>query len=481
MEGQLTTRPSATRRELPLPFGVLGDERLAQMVGRGSERAFAALYERHHQALYRYCRSILRSDADAQDALQSALARALVALRRGRRDAPLLPWLFRIAHNESISLTRRRRAEAQLGEHNEPRARSAAEQAEERATIAQLLADLQSLPERGRAALVMRELSGLSHEEIAIALETTPGAAKQAIFEARGALLEREEGRALACEEVRRRISDGDGRVLRGRRLRAHLSACPGCAAFAAAIPARRAELGALAPPLAPVAAAGLLAHFAHAGSSHGSLTLGGIAAGGAGKTAGGTLAVKALLGVTILSAATLGVSRVVTRATPRGSRSQTQPAGGLAHGPAAGRALRSDLRALPAAGASASRRGRARAGRRGEAARVSGLSSVAQAGDPLSAQGEQHRHEVGARGLRAHAHPEPGNHSAKARSRAGGSRGSVHASPAQPSRRGNPPSRSTTRAPAHVPGQGERSLSSAPQSAAGAPATPRRSAPLRE
>ena len=60
----------------------------------------------------------------------------------------------------------------------------------------------------------MRELSGLSHEEIAIALGTSVGAAKQAIFDARRALYELEEGRAIRCEDIRRQISDGDGRVL---------------------------------------------------------------------------------------------------------------------------------------------------------------------------------------------------------------------------------------------------------------------------
>jgi hypothetical protein len=61
----------------------------------------------------------------------------------------------------------------------------------------------------------------MSHQEIAVALGTSEAAAKQAIFEARGSLLEFAEGRAMACEEVVRAISDGDRRMLRGRRPRA--------------------------------------------------------------------------------------------------------------------------------------------------------------------------------------------------------------------------------------------------------------------
>src|SRR3954451_9132867 len=75
---------------------------------REDAAVFAAVYESHHQALYRYCRSILRHDQDAQDALQSTMTRAFAALQDEPRDFELRPWLFRIAHNEAISLLRRR-------------------------------------------------------------------------------------------------------------------------------------------------------------------------------------------------------------------------------------------------------------------------------------------------------------------------------------------------------------------------------------
>jgi DNA-directed RNA polymerase specialized sigma24 family protein len=50
----------------------------------------------------------------------------------------------------------------------------------------------------------MRELSGLSHDEIAVALDTSAGAAKRAIFDARRGLAEFAEGRAMCCEEIQR-------------------------------------------------------------------------------------------------------------------------------------------------------------------------------------------------------------------------------------------------------------------------------------
>src|ERR1019366_3368486 len=303
----------------PPPIGLpafalarLGDERLARLVAGGNDRAFTVLYERYHQPLYRYCRSIVRDETDAQDALQSTFAGALVALRRGQRSAPVRPWLFRVAHNETISVLRRRGAGGELSEASGGSVASAEDQAGDRRRFALLVADLRELPERPRAALLMRELSGLSHEEIAIALDTSLGAAKQAIFEGRRGLAEFAEGRSMACDEIRRSVSDGDGRVLRGRRVRAHLRDCPSCAAFAAAIPGRRGELQALVPVLPAAASAAMLTRLIGSGSGHGAGGgAGAVAAGAAGKTAGATIAAKTLVGAAILATAAAGVTGV--------------------------------------------------------------------------------------------------------------------------------------------------------------------------
>jgi len=292
------------------PFGLLGDERLARLAAAGHERAFAVVYERHCQALYRYCRSIVRNDADAQDALQSTFTAAFAALRRGGPEAPIRPWLFRIAHNEAVSTLRRRRPTVELSDATESWTITVDDQVAERSRLDLLLRDLRELHDRQRSALVMRELSGLSHEEIALALETSVGAAKQAIYEARQSLFEFAEGRAMPCDEIRRTISDADGRMLRSRRVRAHLRECSACAAFAAVIPERRNELQALVPTLPAAAAAGLLGHVAGTGSAHGTgSALVGLAVGGAGKTAGAALAANALAGVAVVASATVGVT----------------------------------------------------------------------------------------------------------------------------------------------------------------------------
>ncbi len=243
---------------VPATFRLRREGVLRSRAARGDATAFAAVYERHHQALYRYCRSILRHEEDAQDALQNTFTRAFAALQDEQRDFELRPWLFRIAHNEAISILRRRRETSELGDLPGDE-RETEDRVSEREELRVLRHDLADLPDRQRSALVLRELNGLSHAEIGTVLDLTPAAVKQSIFEARNALFSCREGREMACHDVRRMLSDGDGRVLRGRGLRAHLRSCTDCRRFKADLERRPAALRMLAPPLPAAGAATLL------------------------------------------------------------------------------------------------------------------------------------------------------------------------------------------------------------------------------
>jgi len=197
-----------------LPLRMLSDERLAALAAQGGDRAFTVLYERHLAALERYCRGILRDDGHVEDVVQATMERAFFALDTRDGSAALRPWLFRIAHNEAVNVLRRRRPTADLrlaeGVAGPPLERCL----DVRERLGELLDDLQDLPERQRSALMMRELGGLSHEEIAAALAMSVGAAKQAVYEARVALFDFAAGREMTCDRVRRAVSDGDGRRL---------------------------------------------------------------------------------------------------------------------------------------------------------------------------------------------------------------------------------------------------------------------------
>ncbi len=236
--------------------------RLGKRAAGGDQRAFEAIFKRYHQELYRYCLAIVRDREDAEDALQATMAAALHSLPGDQREIPLRPWLYRVAHNESISLLRARKATADAEDADpvEAMTGSVASEVEGRDRLRQLVADMQTLPERQRSALVMRELSGLSYAEIAEMLASSEGAARQTVYEARTALFAFEEGRSMECDPVREAISSRDGRRLRGRKVRAHLRVCEGCKDFEAVLAQRQTDLQALCPPLPALAASGMLA-----------------------------------------------------------------------------------------------------------------------------------------------------------------------------------------------------------------------------
>ena len=279
--------------------------RLSRRAKRGDEGAFEEIFRSHHQELYRYCLAILRDRDDAEDALQATMAAALRSLPGEERHVEIRPWLFRVAHNEAISLLRKRRAsvpaDAELVD------RTAVSQEAELATrerLRSLVADLGELPERQRSAIVMRELTGLSYGEIGAALSCSEGGARQAVYEARTSLRDREEGRAMECEHVRKAISARDGRRLRGRKLRAHLDGCDGCRGFAASISQRRLDFEALCPPLPAAAAGAMLAGMV--GGSGGATAGGAAVAGGTAAAGTGLAASAAVKGASVAAAVAL-------------------------------------------------------------------------------------------------------------------------------------------------------------------------------
>ncbi len=327
------------------------EKALARRAAAGDEAAFEAIFRRYHQEIYRYCRAILRRDEDAQDALQATMVAALRSLPGEGREIALKPWLYRVAHNEAITILRGRRPLMDPHESPESPVRGADHELDERHRLRRLVADLQALPDRQRSAIVMRELSGLSFAEIAAALETSEATARQTLYEARTSLADMEEGRALTCAEVRHAISDGDGRVLRGRRMRAHLRSCQGCTDFRAAITTRKAELHTLVPPLPALAASSVLASAlaAHAGGgAAGSATAAG--AGAAGVTAaasGGAAGTSGVVGGGIAaSGAVKAVSLVAVVAIGAGAADATN----VVHLPLLHGAASTSNRAEPAA-----------------------------------------------------------------------------------------------------------------------------------
>jgi RNA polymerase sigma factor (sigma-70 family) len=297
--------------EVAAPAGfsrLLSDDRLTQRAVGGDERAFAAIFRRYHQPLYRFCLAIVGNPEDAQDALQNTMIKVLRALPGEERKIDLKPWLYRIAHNESIDLLRRRRETRQLDVEHAAPGYGLAEDAMTRERLRRLVTDMRELPERQREVLVMRELAGLDFEEIGTALETSGAVARQTLYEARLSLRQMEEGREMSCDAVTKALSDGDGRVTRRRDVRAHLRSCAHCRAFRDEIKGRQQDLAALSP-LPAIAAAGMLQGLV---GGSGAATGGGLAAalgGGAAKTIATSAAAKGVATVAVVAAVGVGAA----------------------------------------------------------------------------------------------------------------------------------------------------------------------------
>jgi RNA polymerase sigma factor (sigma-70 family) len=241
---------------------------LAALVRSGSEPAFEVLFERHGPAILAFCRQILGSHEEAEDAVQQTFASAHRALADDDRSIDVKPWLYTIARNRCLSMVRARKPDSLPLEEDLAPGVGLVEQAEQRAELRELVRDVADLPEQQRSALVLFELGDLSHEEIASVIGCEAQQVKGIVFRARTGLSERREARTASCEEIREELSTLRGGALRRGRLRHHLRECSSCTAFRDDVRRQRAQLAVLLPA-APSAAlkAGVLGGTA-AGSS---------------------------------------------------------------------------------------------------------------------------------------------------------------------------------------------------------------------
>src|SRR5215469_10929669 len=133
------------------------DKRLVALVRAGEAVAFEVLYDRHALKLLSFCRHMLGSRQDGEDALQRTFASAYRALLLDEREIELRPWLFAIARNECLTILRQRRPTSELDD-TEPATEGLSSRVEGREDLRNLLADLGALPEHQRAALLLSEL-----------------------------------------------------------------------------------------------------------------------------------------------------------------------------------------------------------------------------------------------------------------------------------------------------------------------------------
>ena len=240
----------------PLMHRLAGDDVLAARAGGGDELAFATLVRRLQPRLLAYCATILGNVPDADDAVQNTFIKAHDGLRAGDHVLAVRPWLYRIAHNEAISLMRRRRPAGELAATVPDHAHGPAETVAVREEVRAVLHAIGELPDRSRDAFLLREVGGMRHAEVAEVLGTSPGTARQAVFEARVALQDDRAGRDASCHAIREEISARERRRA-SRTVRGHLRSCTSCRAWSDAEGQRRKVLGLSPHAGLPLAGAG--------------------------------------------------------------------------------------------------------------------------------------------------------------------------------------------------------------------------------
>jgi RNA polymerase sigma-70 factor (ECF subfamily) len=159
------------------------DARLVELARAGHVDAFAELVRRYERRVGAVLARLLSDRRDVEEALQDTFLKAWRSLDRFRSDSALFTWLYRIAVNEALQRLRRRQPDVQ--ELTEVAGSDGAVESPDLELRSFLVARVNALPLEVRAALVLRDIEGLSNQEVADALAISLAAAKSRIHRAR--------------------------------------------------------------------------------------------------------------------------------------------------------------------------------------------------------------------------------------------------------------------------------------------------------
>ena len=180
------------------------DQLLVDRAQHGDKKAFELLVVKYQRKLMRLISRLIRDQAEAEDVVQEAFIKAYRALPQFRGDSAFYTWLYRIGINtaKNYLVTQGRRAPTsteadveeaetfddgdQLRDINTPESMLATKQIAETVNLA-----MEVLPDELRMAITLREIEGLSYEDIAEAMHCPIGTVRSRIFRAREAIAEK--------------------------------------------------------------------------------------------------------------------------------------------------------------------------------------------------------------------------------------------------------------------------------------------------
>ena len=180
------------------------DRQLVERAQRGEKRAFELLVEKYQRRLARLLSRLVRDQAEVEDVTQEAFIKAYRALPSFRGDSAFYTWLYRIginaAKNYLVATSRRAPTSTDVGAEA-AEGQEGGELLRDISTPESLLlskeiagtvnAAIEALPEELRSAIQLRELEGMSYEEIARLMDCPIGTVRSRIFRAREAIAER--------------------------------------------------------------------------------------------------------------------------------------------------------------------------------------------------------------------------------------------------------------------------------------------------
>ena len=177
------------------------DQRLVEAAQRGDKRAFELLIAKYQRKIFRLLSRLVRDPAEVEDVAQEAFIKAYRALPSFRGDSAFYTWLYRISINTAknwLSAQGRRAPTSTATDFDEAETFEHGDQLRDMDTPDSLLLTKQvgeavnraidKLPEDLRQAIVLREIEGMSYEEIAEAMNCPIGTVRSRIFRAREAI-----------------------------------------------------------------------------------------------------------------------------------------------------------------------------------------------------------------------------------------------------------------------------------------------------
>jgi RNA polymerase sigma-70 factor, ECF subfamily len=180
-----------------------GEAELVHELQAGSETAFDWLVTHYHAPVYNLILGMLGDTSDAADGTQEVFLKAFRGIRQFRQGSSLKTWLYRIAIREALNQKRwfKRHLQKNVSIDAEPEEGQARFEIPDACStpFEQLAAHeiqeavqgaLQQVPEAFRSAVILRDLEGLSYEEVAEVLECSVGTVKSRILRGRRALKE---------------------------------------------------------------------------------------------------------------------------------------------------------------------------------------------------------------------------------------------------------------------------------------------------